>query len=233
MVKVFAAQDEMNKSAKESIIGDSQSSKPMPMSLQETKDGKILAATRGKNGNVKVYASEEFGDNTFITIQMPEPPKYGSADKDVMKQNLRWVDGLVIKKTKLEGVINLNKYAVLEGNFADPEKLLENINFLNKQLKATADKMEQYQRDKAAFIAAMEAKIKKVGASLFSKNEKKDQRNFLMYDLKFFQKTMDQPGLMYYGLVDGIVNAFMNLCTYVVHFNHTNGNHAQLKKDGH
>lgn len=235
LMKVFAVQAEMNKSAKESIIGDSNTSKPMPMSFQETKDGRILAATRGKNGEVKVYASEEFGDNTYITIQMPDPPKYDAkgGEGDVMKQNLRWVDGLKIMKTKVEGAINLNKYAVLEGDFANPEKLIENINFLNKQLLATAEKMKQYQNDKEAFVKAMEVKIKKVGAGLFSSKEKKADRDFMMYDLKFFQKTMDQPALMYYGMVDSVVNGFINLCTYVVHFNHTNGNHAQLKKDGH
>uniref|UniRef100_A0AAU7PEY1 PhiKZ-like internal head family protein n=1 Tax=Burkholderia phage vB_BgluM-SURPRISE13 TaxID=3159457 RepID=A0AAU7PEY1_9VIRU len=233
LIKVFSAQAEMNKSAKESIIGDSQSSKPMPIAFPETHDGKILAATRGKNGNMKVYASEEFGDNTFVTIQMPEPPKYGDKEDDVMKANLKWVDELRIAKTKVEGVVNYAKFAVLDGDFANPDKLIENIQFLNMQIEKVTEKIEQYQRDKEAFVKAVEAKIKQHGANLFSSKDKKAERDFMMYDLKFFQKTMDQPGLMYFGLVDQVVNGFINLSTYVLHFNSTNGNHVELKKHGH
>lgn len=233
MVKVFTAQGELNKSAKESIIGEKIESKPMPIAFHETHDGRILAATRGKNGNVKVYASEEFGDNTYVTIQMAEPPKYDPKSRDAMKENLRWVDQLRVSKTKVEGAINLNKYAVLDGDAANPDKLIENIQFLNQQREKLADKMRQYQSDKEAFIKAVEAKIKKHGANLFSSKEKKTERDVMMYDLKFFQKTMDQPALMYYGLVDGVVNAFINLTTYVLAFNMKNGNQVELKKHGH
>lgn len=233
MLKVFGAQHEMNRKAKESLIGDKPTDDAMPVPFSETHDGKILAATRGKNGEVKVFASEEFGDNTFVTIQMEPPPKYDKAGDDVMKKNLRWVDGLKISKTKVEGIINLNKYAVIENDFANPEKLIENITYLNKQLEACADKIKQYQVDKEAFVKAMEAKIKKLGANLFSTKEKKSDRDIMLYDLKFFQKTMDQPALMYYGLVDGVINGFINLCKYVIAFNNRNGNHVELKKEGH
>jgi hypothetical protein len=233
LIKVFGTQAEMNKSAKESIIGESQSSKPMPIPFPETHDGKILAATRGKNGEVKVYASEEFGDSTYVTIQMPNPPKYGDKEEDVMKANLKWVDQLRISKTKVEGVVNYNKFAVLEGDFANADKLVENIQFLNMQIEKVSEKIKQYQLDKEAFVKAIEAKIKKHGANLFSGKDKKAERDFMMYDLKFFQKTMDQPALMYFGLVDAVVNGFINLSTYVIHFNLTNGNHVELKKHGH
>lgn len=228
MTKVFSMQAEVNRSAKESIIGDKVDSKPMPVPFLETHDGKILQAARGKNGDVKVYASKEFGENTYVTIQRASAPKEGD-----MKANLRWVDQLHIGKTKVEGVINYAKYAILERDFANPDKLIENIMFLNKMLQTFAEKIEQYQRDKEAFIKAVEAKIKKHGAGLFSSREKKDQRDLMMYDLRFFQKTMDQPALMYYGLVDQIVGGFINLSTYVLHFNRTNGNHVELKKHGH
>lgn len=228
MMKVFNAQAELNRSAKESIIGDKVESKPMPMPFMETHDGKILQAARGKDGNVKVYASEEFGENTYVTIQMAPAPE--QAD---MKANLQWVDKLHIGKTKVEGVINYAKYAVLDNEFANPDKLIENIMFLNKTLQTFAEKIEQYQHDKAAFIKAVEAKIKKHGANFFSSKDKKEERDIMMYDLKFFQKTMDQPALTYYGLVDQMVNGFINLSTYVLHFNRTNGNHVELKRHGH
>ncbi|BCM95223.1 hypothetical protein [Burkholderia phage FLC6] len=233
MLKVFGAQHEMNRKAKESMLGDKPTDDSMPVPFEETREGKVLTAARGKNGELKVYASEEFGDNTFVTVQMLPPPKYDAKSDDVMKQNLRWVDGLKIQKTKVEGIINLNKYAVLEGDFANPDKLIENIQYLNSQLKACADKVKQYQVDKEAFIKGMEAKIKKIGANLFSTKEKKNDRDIMLYDLKFFQKTMDQPALMYYGLVDGVVNSFINLAQYVLAFNNRSGNHVDLKKDGH
>lgn len=233
LMKVFSMQAEVNKTAKESIIGDKQSSSPMPIPFPETHDGKILAATRGKNGNLKVYASEEFGDSTYVTIQMAPPPQYGDKDADVMKANLKWVDQLRISKTKVEGIINLAKYAVLEGEFANGDRLVENIQFLNMQIEKVSEKIKQYQVDKEAFVKAVEAKIKANGANIFSSKDKKTDRDFMLYDLKFFQKTMDQPALMYFGLVDQIVNGFINLSTYVLHFNRTNGNHVELKKHGH
>jgi hypothetical protein len=235
MQKVFQVQEEINKKAKESIIGGKAESSPMPIAFHETRDNKILEAARGKEADVKVYASEEFGDNTWITIQMAAPPNYGKGTnpRDITKANLRWLDRLRIQTTKIEGAINFNKYAVLEGDFANVDKLIENIVFLNKLSKKVADDMKRYQSDKEAFIAAVEAKIKKHGANLFSNNEMKAERDIMTYDLKFFQKTMDQPALMYYGLVDKIMNSFGNLATYVLAFNNRNGNHIEVKKDGH
>jgi hypothetical protein len=199
--------------------------------FDETRDNALIQQVSSGNSGGKVYASMELGDNTYIYVHVPPIPEHNVSDtREKAKASLQWADGLRIGKVKVGGNINLNQYKEITGDLADADKIIELVQFMNKIVLQRAEELNVFMKAKDRFLKDFENRIRQLGVKLWSDNDLKLQRDNLMYHLKFFRKVMDEPALSYYGACDGIIQAFINLAAYVMHYNHTNGNKVELKK---
>ncbi|HEX9137646.1 MAG TPA: hypothetical protein VF905_11985, partial [Nitrospirota bacterium] len=185
-----------------------------------------------RDKDAKVFASLEFGSGEYIYIVVPALRIQGNMDeRDFAKASIAWADGLTVGKATVGRAPELDKFRVLEGDYASGDKLLEMIKMLNKFLMSKTDELKTFQGAKERFLKEFEALIKKKGVGLFSSNEMKAERDEMTYYLKYFKKVMDQPAVFYYGEIEGIITAIENLAAYVMAFNRRNGNHVELKAD--
>jgi hypothetical protein len=186
--------------------------------------------TRSKDA--KVYSSLEFGAGEYLYIVMPASKlQSGQSTRDEAKSQLRWVDELVLGKASITRVPDFEKFRVLEGEYANADKIIDMIDDFSKFLRQKTDELKTMQSAKERFLREFEAKIKKLGVNLFSSAEHKTERDSMMFYLKFFRKVMDQPAVMYYGECDAIITSFEHLAMYVLAYNRRNGNQVRLKAD--
>jgi hypothetical protein len=186
-----------------------------------------------RDKDAKVFASMEFGGGEYIYIVVPpvRMPTSSSDERDYLRASIAWADGLTIGTAAVGRTPDLDKFRVLEGDFANGDKLLEMMKSLNKFLMTKTDELKTFQSAKERFLKEFEALIKKKGVGLFSSKEKKAERDEMTYYLKYFKKVMDQPAVFYYGHVEGVITAIENLAAYVMAFNRRNGNHVELKAE--
>lgn len=185
----------------------------------------------GADRDSKVYVSHEFGNNEFVYIAAPLLRGDNGNANDVAKKNMKWADQLRIGKSSLPNAIDFQKFGTLEGDLANGDKLIETVKFLNKILVSKVDELKQFMSAKERFLNDFEAMVKKEGVTLFSSVEKKAKRNEMMYHLKLFKKTMDEPAMTYYGMCDGLIVGFSTLALHVLAFNRSNGNQVALSDD--
>lgn len=233
MVRTFEFQGNHNRKAFQVANDYKPENEDFHVPFGETHDSKIISQL-GKRIDGKVYASLEFGEGEHIVVVVPNL-RLGKDDdeKAFVKNSLKWADGLTIRKVKVGGEARMDGFRELEGDMCNGDKLIDIVQFLNKMMMQYTDKLKSFQDGKERFIKTLEANIKKEGTSFWSSADKKLLRDEMMYQLKYFRKTMDEPALSYFGLCDGIVGAYINLATYVLHFNRTNGNKIDLKKEDH
>lgn len=183
----------------------------------------------GADSDAKVYASHEFGNNEYVYIV--EPPLRIKGDdniNDFAKSSMKWADGLRIGKVSIRGEIDFHKFATLEGDLANGDKVIGTIQFLNKLVTKYAEELKQFMSAKERFLNEFESMVRKEGITLFSSMEKKAKRNEMMYHLKMFKKTMDEPAMTYYGMCDGLIVGFSNLAMRILAFNRSNGNQIAI-----
>lgn len=200
---------------------------PFPASTDATLLKKV-----SRNSGDKLYLSHEFGNGVFVYVLVPQlDSKKLDNEHDAIKETNRWVDNLTVGQLRSDKINSFEKYTELEGDLANPDKLLDNIKLLSKMLHAKTDELKNFQHAKETFIRDFEAQIKKEGVTIFSSTEKKDRRDQMVYQLKYFKKVMDQPALTYYGLCEGVLTSFENLAAMIIAYNTRNGNHVELKHD--
>jgi hypothetical protein len=184
-----------------------------------------------KKSGYKVHASLEFGSGEFIYIVVPPAQAGDNDDRNRAKGNLHWAQDLHIGVATVGRVPDYSRFSVLEGDHASADKLLEMIGTFNKFLRTKTDEMKSYQHAKERFLEDFEKRLAKNGAGWFSSNEKKTERDMMMFYLKYFKTVMDQPAMMYYGQCDKIISTFEKLAMHVLAYNRQNGNVVSLKEE--
>lgn len=187
----------------------------------ETRDSRILSQLPDKE--LKAYASHEFGGGVYVVVTDKPLPKIG-------KDALRAADSIGTTKITV-GPVSTEKYKQLTGDLANGDKLLEIVDLLNKMLKFSTERLETLQKGKERFLQQFESKINKKDVKWWSSKEDKEERDWMQFQIKLFRKTMDEPSLTYYGQCDGLVSGFINLTTYILHYNHSNGNKVEMDKN--
>lgn len=173
-----------------------------------------------RDGSEKVYTSHEFGGGQFIYVVVPgENQEPGSNDRDKAKSQLKRADQLRVGKIASDKQIDLSSRNTLTGDQADPDKIIELVIGLNKALVSHVSDLQHFQSTKERFLSDFEKEIKKEGVNLFSSAEKKTKRDQMMFRLKMFKKTMDEPAMTYYGVCDALVVTFAHLATTVLEMN--------------
>ena len=168
----------------------------------------------------KVFTSREFGAGEFIYVCWPD--QKGPTD-------MSWLPRFSIGKVTAARIPEYKQFKTLTGDFTNPDKLIEILVHFNKEVQAKQVLLDHLQATKTRVIKELEARIRKEGVMLFTAPEKKQERNQLTMFMKYFNKVMDQPAVMYWAECDRIINALEHLAMHVLAFNRRNGNMVQLK----
>ena len=181
-----------------------------------------------RDSSEKVYVSHEFGGGQYIYVVVPAEGQDASPnERDKAKAQLKRVDQMRVGKIVSDRQIDLSSRNTLSGDQADADKIIELVISLNKMLVGHVTDLQHFQSTKERFISDFEKEIKKEGVNLFSSVEKKTKRDQMLYRLKLFKKTMDEPAMTYYGACDGLVATFAHLATTVLEMNRHPGKQTQ------